>query len=95
MDAEQQEISSMFDCVALSAGLHQHTLFEWGVCVCVCVCVCHATFTIVFYKLVHCRVQITSCSVNLGRENLYRRGERKSGASLITFSFKTINTSWF
>ena len=40
MDAEQQEISSMFDCVALSAGLHQHTLFEWGVCVCVCVCVC-------------------------------------------------------
>lgn len=35
MDAEQQEISSMFDCVALSAGLHQHTLFEWCVCVCV------------------------------------------------------------
>lgn len=70
MDAEQQEISSMFDCVALSAGLHQHTLFEWCVCVRMCACVSRQVYRR-FYKLVHCRVQITSCSVNLGGENQY------------------------
>lgn len=38
MDTEPQEIRNMFDSVALTAGLDQHTLFEWGgLCLCVCI----------------------------------------------------------
>lgn len=34
MDTEPQEIRNMFNCMALSSGLDQHTLFEWeGMCV--------------------------------------------------------------
>ncbi len=35
MDTEPQEIRNMFNSVALSVRLDQHTLFEWGgMCVC-------------------------------------------------------------
>lgn len=38
MDTEPQEIRNMFDSLALTAGLDQHTLFELGgLCLCVCV----------------------------------------------------------